>query len=60
MKRILTLTLATIFSAALVGCHAEAQVDKPDSASSDSSMKKTTTYDRNGDRTTKIETKTSN
>ncbi len=57
MKRILTLAVATIFSAAIVGCHAEAGVDSP-SDGRDTSMKKTTTIDRDGDRTTKMESKT--
>lgn len=53
MKRLLTLALIGVFSAALVGCRASAEVDKPDNG--DSSMKKTTTVDRNGD-TVKKET----
>jgi hypothetical protein len=55
MKRILTLAVAVIFSAAIVGCHAEAGVDAPNDHR-DTSVKKTTTIDRDGDRTTKIET----
>ena len=53
MKRVLSLALAAAFSFAIVGCHASVDTDHPDS---DTSYKKTTTYD-NGSKTTKTETK---
>ncbi|HEX8521129.1 MAG TPA: hypothetical protein VF669_02660 [Tepidisphaeraceae bacterium] len=58
MKRFLTLTLAAIFSASIIGCHASADVDHPDNDGRDSSYKKTTRIDRDGDKTTRIETRT--
>ena len=56
MKRLLSLAALAMFSAAIVGCHASADVDGPDSTTNgDSHYKKTTTYD-NGEKTTKTET----
>ena len=57
MKRALSLLVLAMFSIAIVGCHAAADVGGNDSGSS-SSYKKTTTYD-DGTKTTKTETKTS-
>ena len=53
MKSLITLVVLGLFSAAMVGCHAEAGVD----ADRDTTVKekKTTTYD-NGDRTVKTQT----
>ena len=56
MKRLLSLALLGMFSAAIVGCHASAEVDGPDDDNDinhndhdrDTSMKKTTTYDADG------------
>lgn len=57
MKRLLSLAMLGMFSAAIVGCHAAAEVDGPDHNNDmdhmdhndrDTSMKKTTTYDANG------------
>ena len=55
MKSLITLIVLGMFSAAMVGCHAEAGVG--DNPSNDTSYKKTTTVDNNGDRTVKTETK---
>ncbi len=61
MKRVLAIAASCMIGMALVGCHAEADVDHPDTDHGGSSHyeKKTTTYD-NGDRTVKTETKTEN
>lgn len=53
MKRLLSLAALAMFSMAVVGCHASADVDGPDS-NGDSHYKKTTTYD-DGQKTTKTE-----
>ena len=55
MKRVLTAIVLALFTAGVVGCHASADIDKPDDTT-DSHYKKTTTYD-NGTKTTKTETK---
>jgi hypothetical protein len=55
MKSLITLIVLGLFSAAIVGCHAEAGVGDTDK--NDTSYKKTTTVDNNGDRTVKTETK---
>ena len=55
MKNLITLIVLGLFSAAIVGCHAEAGIDNPDK--NDTTYKKTTTVDNNGDRTVKTETK---
>ena len=54
MKRMITLIVLGLFSAAIVGCHAEAGVGDNDK---DTTIKEksTTTYD-NGDRTVKTQT----
>jgi hypothetical protein len=54
MKRVLSLALLGAFvMSVVVGCHASVDTDHPDT---DTSYKKTTTYD-NGTKTTKTETK---
>lgn len=55
MKNLITLFVLGLFSAAIVGCHAEAGVGDTDN--NDSYHKKTTTTYDNGDRTVKTETK---
>lgn len=57
MKRILSLAAVAMFSAGLLGCRAEIDTDDPDRHGSDTYQKKTTTVDRDGDRTVKTETK---
>lgn len=54
MKNLITLIVLGMFSAAMVGCSASAEVD-PDT--NDSYQKKTTTTYDNGDRSVKTETK---
>jgi hypothetical protein len=56
MKSLLTLIVLGMFSAAMVGCEASASVGDED-ADRDTSYKKTTTVDGDGDRTVKTETK---
>jgi hypothetical protein len=57
MKKFLTCVLLAMFSAGVVGCRASAEVGDEDRAG-DSSYKKTTTVDRDGDtKTTKTEVK---
>ena len=60
MKRVITLLLAGAFSMAIVGCHAEADVNHPDDTrSGDATYKKTTKINTDtGARETKIETHT--
>jgi hypothetical protein len=55
MKSLISLAALVMFSFAMVGCHASADVDSPDNGT-DSHYKKTTTYDNNGTKTTKTET----
>lgn len=57
MKRLLTVLLLGIFSAAVVGCEASAEVDDTDNDGV-ASKKTTTTVDRDddGSRTTRTET----
>ena len=59
MKRFLSIAMLAMFSASLIGCRASMDVDDPDDGryGSDTSYKKTTTVDRDGDRTVKTETK---
>ncbi len=58
MKRLLTAAVLCAFTAGILGCEASAKVGDPDDTTSSSSYKKTTTYDRDGDKTTvKTETK---
>lgn len=54
MKSLFTFIVLGLFSAAIVGCHAEAGVGDPNDTTYQ--KKTTTTYD-NGDRTVKTETK---
>ena len=54
MKRLLSLLLVGLFSMSVVGCHAEGEIDDDDA---DTSYKKTTTIDDDGDRTVKTEKK---
>ena len=57
MKKLLSLTLAGVFSVSMLGCRASGEIDGPDDdhdrvedrRDGDSSMKKTTTYDADGD-----------
>ena len=60
MKRVITLVMLGLFGAAMIGCHASADVDTPRSTDTSGSYRKTTTtYDRdNGSKTTKTEVKT--
>lgn len=65
MKRALALVALTMFvGGTMVGCEASAKVgddaDHVHSTGTSSSVKKTTTIQPDGDRTTKIETHTSN
>jgi len=55
MTKLLTLVMLGLFSVAIVGCEASAEVD--DDNDRDSYSKKTTTVDNDGDRTTKTEIK---
>ena len=55
MKSLITLIVLGLFSASIVGCHAEAGVGDTDNK--DTYQKKTTTTYDNGDRTVKTETK---
>ena len=54
MKKILTAAMAAAFTLAIAGCRASAEVDDNDH---DTYSKKTTTVDRDGDRTVKTEVK---
>jgi hypothetical protein len=56
MKSLITLFVMGLFSAAMVGCHAAADVGDSNPNDSTYQKKTTTTYD-NGDRTVKTETK---
>ena len=56
MKSLMTFIVLGLFSAALVGCQASAEVGDPDKNDTTVQKKTTTTYD-NGDRTVKTETK---
>ncbi len=56
MKRFLTLTLASVFTIALVGCRASAEVEGDNDK--DVSMKKTTKVERDGDSKVTYEKKT--
>jgi hypothetical protein len=56
MTKLLTLVMLGLFSVAIVGCEASAEVDD-DNDGGDSYSKKTTTVDNDGDRTTKTEIK---
>jgi hypothetical protein len=55
MKKLLTVLMLGMFSFAIIGCEASAEVD--DNNDHDSYSKKTTTVDKDGDRTTKTEVK---
>jgi hypothetical protein len=57
MKSLITLVVLGMFSAAMVGCEANAgaRVGDPDNKN-DTTYKKTTTVDNNGDRTVKTQT----
>jgi hypothetical protein len=54
MKRLLTAAMIATFGLSVVGCEASGEIDDNDR---DSSYKKTTTYDNDGDKTVKTETK---
>jgi hypothetical protein len=56
MTKLLTLLMLGIFSFAIIGCEASAEVDDNDNGR-DSYSKKTTTVDDDGDRTVKTEVK---
>ena len=56
MNKLLTLVMLGLFSAAVVGCEASAEVDDNNDGR-DTYSKKTTTVDDDGDRTTKTEIK---
>ena len=56
MKKLLTVLMLGMFSVAVIGCEASAEVDD-DNDGRDSYSKKTTTVDNDGDRTTKTEVK---
>ena len=55
MKKLLSLAALGLFSAAIVGCHASADVDSPDSDGT--TYKKTTYKNDGGTKTTKTEVK---
>ena len=55
MKKLLTVLMLGLFSVAIIGCEASAEVDDDDDR--DSYSKKTTTIDNDGDRTVKTEVK---
>ncbi len=55
MKSLITLFVLAMFSAAMVGCEANAGARVGDPDTKDTTVKKTTTYD-NGDKTVKTET----
>jgi hypothetical protein len=63
LKNLLCLVALGLFSAALVGCSASAEVGDPDdtsvrtSSSTDTYKKTTTTVEPDGDRTTRTEVK---
>ncbi|MEA2707700.1 MAG: hypothetical protein QOF78_301 [Phycisphaerales bacterium] len=59
MKKFLTVLMIGMFSVAVIGCRASGEVGD-DADRGDSYSKKTTTVDRDGDRTTKTETKKTN
>ena len=56
MKSLITLFVLGMFSAAMIGCEANAGARVGDPDNKDTTVKKTTTYD-NGDRTVKTETR---
>ena len=56
MKRAFSLALMAMFGLALVGCHAEGEIDDNDS-DRDMTYKKTTHVDDDGSRTVKTEKK---
>ena len=56
MKSLISLAALAMFSVAVVGCHASADVDSPDHAGSDTHYKKQTTYDNGGTKTTETKT----
>jgi hypothetical protein len=58
MKSLITLIVLGLFSAAMVGCEANAgaRVGEPDN-DRDTTVKKTTTVESDGDRTVKTQTK---
>ena len=56
MKKLLSLAALGLFSAAIIGCHASADVDSSDTGNS-SSYKKTTYHNDGGTKTTKTEVK---
>ena len=55
MKKLLTVLMLGLFSASVIGCEASGSID--DDNDSDTYSKKTTTVDRDGDRTVKTEVK---
>jgi hypothetical protein len=54
MTKLLTVLMLGLFSVAIIGCEASAEVDDNDNGR-DTYSKKTTTVDEDGDRTTKTE-----
>ena len=56
MKKLLTVLMLGLFSVAIIGCEASAEVDDNDN-DRDTYSKKTTTVDNDGDRTVKTEVK---
>ena len=59
MKRVLTAVVLAMFTAGMVGCHAEGDIDSPDHHDNDTAYKKETTVKKTDDgyKTTKTETK---
>ena len=57
MKKLLTVLMLGMFSVAIIGCEASAEVDDNGADGRDTYSKKTTTIDNDGDRTTKTEVK---
>jgi hypothetical protein len=61
MKKLLSIAMLGLFCAAVVGCHASADVDSPDDGMDSHTTYKKTEYKANGDtKTTKTEVKHEN
>jgi hypothetical protein len=56
MKRIFTAAMAVAFALSIIGCKASGEIGDPDD-DGDSSYKKTTTVERDGDTTVRTERK---
>ena len=60
MKRVITVLMLAMFSASLVACRASAEVEDDDMDGRDTSYKRTTKVESDGDRTIKTEKRTTN